>query len=201
MNELLRGLYDMHIHTAPDVVARKCSDLEAAQRMLAAGMRGGAIKSHYLDTAGRAQLLKEQFPTLHIVGGITLNRSVGGLNPCAAERSAQAGGKMLNDQGEIDIDNEAGLKTVEFLKSLLDAGIFTEDIVTESESVDKFAAGEVAFIVADLNKGNSAFTPAGIDWEYVFSLKGPAGYGARTATDSFAVNKKTVARGNDELAV
>ena len=95
MNELLRGLYDMHIHTAPDVVARKCSDLEAAQRMLAAGMRGGAIKSHYLDTAGRAQLLKEQFPTLHIVGGITLNRSVGGLNPCAAERSAQAGGKML----------------------------------------------------------------------------------------------------------
>ena len=113
----------------------------------------------------------------------------------------QAGGKMLNDQGEIDINNEAGLKTVEFLKSLLDAGIFTEDIVTESESVDKFAAGEVAFIVADLNKGNSAFTPAGIDWEYVFSLKGPAGYGARTATDSFAVNKKTVARGNDELAV
>jgi multiple sugar transport system substrate-binding protein len=85
----------------------------------------------------------------------------------------QAGGKMLNDQGEIDINNEAGLKTVEFLKSLLDAGIFTEDIVTESESVDKFAAGEVAYIVADLNKGNSAFTPAGIDWEYVFSLKGP----------------------------
>ena len=113
----------------------------------------------------------------------------------------QAGGKMLNDQGEIDINNEAGLKTVEFLKSLLDAGIFTEDIVTESESVDKFAAGEVAYIVADLNKGNSAFTPAGVEWEYVFSLKGPAGYGARTATDSFAVNKKTVARGNDELAV
>ena len=113
----------------------------------------------------------------------------------------QAGGKMLNDQGEIDIDNEAGLKTVEFLKKLKDEGIFTEDIVTESESVDKFAAGEVAFIVADLNKGNTTFTPAGVEWEYIFSLKGPAGYGARTATDSFAVNKKTLERGNDELAV
>lgn len=95
MNEQICGFYDLHIHTAPDVVPRKCSDLEAAKRMLDAGMRGGAIKSHYLDTAGRAMLLREQFPSLNIVGGITLNRSVGGLNPCAAERSAQAGGKML----------------------------------------------------------------------------------------------------------
>lgn len=95
MDELLRGVYDMHIHTAPDVVPRKCTDLEAAKRMLDAGMRGGAIKSHYLDTAGRAALLREQFPQLNIAGGITLNRSVGGLNPSAAERSAQAGGQML----------------------------------------------------------------------------------------------------------
>jgi hypothetical protein len=95
MNDLLRGVYDLHIHTAPDVVPRKCSDLEAAQRMLATGMSGGAIKCHYLDTAARAVLLHEQFPQLNIVGGITLNRSVGGLNPSAVERTAQAGGKML----------------------------------------------------------------------------------------------------------
>lgn len=94
-NLLLTGIYDMHIHTAPDVVPRRCGDLEAARRMLDAGMRGGVIKNHYLDTACRAELLKEQFPTLRFFGGITLNRSVGGLNPWAAERSAQAGGKML----------------------------------------------------------------------------------------------------------
>lgn len=63
--------------------------------MIAAGMGGGAIKCHYLDTAARARLLKEQFPQLNIVGGIVLNLSVGGLNPCAVERTAQAGGKML----------------------------------------------------------------------------------------------------------
>lgn len=95
MEKLLDGIYDLHIHTAPDVVPRKCTDLEAARRMLDAGMRGGVIKSHYLDTACRARLLREQFPMLNIVGGISLNRSVGGLNPWAAERSAQAGGKML----------------------------------------------------------------------------------------------------------
>ena len=95
MNEFLCGAYDLHIHTAPDVVARKCTDLELAARMRDVGMAGGAIKCHYLDTAGRAGLLRELYPDLAIVGGITLNRSVGGLNPHAAERSAQAGGRML----------------------------------------------------------------------------------------------------------
>ena len=112
----------------------------------------------------------------------------------------QAGGVMLDENGEISINNEAGLKTLEFIKSFADEGIFDETIVSEGESVDKFANNEVAFIVADLNKGNS-FTSSGVNWEYFFSLKGPAGYGARTATDSFGVSKKTLDRGNDELAV
>ena len=94
MSELLKGAYDLHVHTAPDVVPRKCSDIELAARMRAAGMAGGAVKSHYLDTAGRAGILRELYPDLNIVGGITLNRSVGGINPWAVERSAQAGGRF-----------------------------------------------------------------------------------------------------------
>ena len=56
---------------------------------------GCALKSHYFDTAARAGLLQEQFPQLRIVGGVVLNRSVGGVNPEAVERCAQAGGKMV----------------------------------------------------------------------------------------------------------
>ena len=95
MSDLLKGAYDLHVHTAPDVVPRKCSDIGLAERMRACGMAGGVIKSHYLDTAGRAGILNELYPDLKIVGGITLNRSVGGNNPAAVERSAQAGGRML----------------------------------------------------------------------------------------------------------
>ena len=95
MNDLLKGVYDLHVHTSPDVVPRKCSDLELAARLTDSGMAGCAIKSHYSDTAARAGLLQEQFPKLHIAGGVTLNRSVGGVNPDAVERSAQAGGKMV----------------------------------------------------------------------------------------------------------
>ena len=79
MSELLQGVYDLHMHTSPDIDARKCSDVELAARWRAAGMAGGAIKSHYLDTAGRARVLTELYPELDIAGGITLNRSVGGF--------------------------------------------------------------------------------------------------------------------------
>lgn len=81
LNHLLKGAYDMHIHTAPDVTPRKCDDLELARRLQAAGMAGCAIKSHYMDTSGRAALLQKLYPELTFAGGVTLNRSVGGRQP------------------------------------------------------------------------------------------------------------------------
>ena len=78
-----------------DAAPRKCDDLELARRLQAAGMAGCAIKSHYMDTSGRAALLQKLYPELTFAGGVTLNRSVGGVNPQAVERMAQMGGKML----------------------------------------------------------------------------------------------------------
>lgn len=49
MCELLNGAYDLHVHVAPDVVARKCTGLQLAKRLLKAGMKGCAIKNHYVD--------------------------------------------------------------------------------------------------------------------------------------------------------
>lgn len=118
---VLQGVYDLHIHTAPDVVSRKCSDRIVARRMRDAGMRGGAIKSHYFETAARAKLLAEEFPELKIVGGVTLNRSVGGLNPEIVKKVGAAGGKMLwfptmdaysfqkNKRGNEDFDTSSFL--------------------------------------------------------------------------------------------
>lgn len=95
MNDLLHGVIDLHFHTAPDVSPRKCSDLELAARLRAAGMAGCVIKNHFLDTAGRAAVLRELYPDLIFAGGIALNRSVGGINPQAVERTAQMGGRMV----------------------------------------------------------------------------------------------------------
>lgn len=95
MNQLLMGAYDLHVHTAPDAVERKCTDFELAHRCQAAGMAGIAIKSHWFETAARAKLLQLQFPKLKVAGGIALNRSVGGINPFAVEKAAQIGGQFV----------------------------------------------------------------------------------------------------------
>lgn len=95
MNECLHGAFDCHFHTAPDVTERKLTDLELAKDWLSAGMSGGVIKSHYSDTTGRAAMLRELYPELSVFGGLVLNRQAGGLNPEAARRMAEAGGRYL----------------------------------------------------------------------------------------------------------
>lgn len=95
MGTFPQGTYDLHQHAAPDVSPRKLDDYELATRLVAAGMKGVALKSHFTDSAARAVLLEKLFPQLHVFGGVVLNRSVGGLNPLAVEKSALTGGRMM----------------------------------------------------------------------------------------------------------
>lgn len=95
MKDYLRGAYEMHVHTSPDVSPRKCSDIELAKRLQAAGMGGAVIKCHYGDTAARAGVLNELFPEMHFAGGVTLNRAAGGINPAAVEASGKMGGRFV----------------------------------------------------------------------------------------------------------
>lgn len=95
MKELIQGAYDLHVHSAPDVMPRKMDDLEMAQRIVASGMAGYALKSHYFCTAERATLSRKICPGCDSIGTITLNGSVGGINPMAVEMAARAGAKLL----------------------------------------------------------------------------------------------------------
>ena len=95
MKDLVQGAYDLHVHPAPDVQQRKVTDLELSRRVAAAGMAGYAIKSHYLCTAERAYTVNAVCPECRAIGAITLNNSVGGLNPIAVEIAARAGAKIV----------------------------------------------------------------------------------------------------------
>ncbi|MBQ6972055.1 MAG: amidohydrolase [Synergistaceae bacterium] len=88
----MKNVIDMHVHTSPDVVARKLSDIELAERFRDAEFTGAVIKCHYSDTAPRAALLNERYKGMKFFGGITLNRQAGGINPQAVEASAKMGG-------------------------------------------------------------------------------------------------------------
>ena len=94
-HDLLKDAYDLHIHSGPDVMPRKFDDVDMAQRIIAAGMRGYVIKSHYFCTSERALLIRKMFPACNAIGSITLNSSVGGINPAAVEMAGRSGAKLV----------------------------------------------------------------------------------------------------------
>lgn len=110
MTELWSAAYDLHVHSAPDVVKRRFSDIELAKRYQAAGMKGYAIKNHQLCTAGRAALIREMFPGFSAIGTVTLNNAMGGLNPMAVEMAGRMGAKIcwfptVDSKNEYDFLN------------------------------------------------------------------------------------------------
>ncbi len=107
--ELVRGAVDYHVHIAPDFVDRRITDVALARRCLETGQAGFGLKSHYNPTAERAQVVAEAVEGVTVLGTITLNRSVGGLNPLAVEIAAREGARIVwfptvssvNEQGEV----------------------------------------------------------------------------------------------------
>ena len=95
MANFLEGAYDLHIHSAPDVLPRKMDDIELAQRFKAVGMEGFCLKSHYFCTSERASLINTLNPGFKAMGAVVLNSAVGGLNPAAVEMAALSGAKIV----------------------------------------------------------------------------------------------------------
>ena len=91
----LKGAYDLQIHVGPDVIARRIDDIDCAKEFLAHGMKGFVLKSHYIQTGERAQVVTKAVPGSHVFGAVTLNHSVGGLNPVAVELAGRTGCKVV----------------------------------------------------------------------------------------------------------
>src|SRR6266568_5559669 len=91
----LEGAYDLQVHVAPDVIARRVDDIDCAREFLAHGMKGFVLKSHYIQTGERAQVVTKAVPGSKVFGALTLNHSVGGLNPVAVELAGRTGCKIV----------------------------------------------------------------------------------------------------------
>lgn len=93
--ELVRGAYDLHVHSGPDLLPRSASDLELAYRCRELGLAGFAIKSHYIPSAPRAAVVRALVPEVTALGAVTLNTAIGGMNPVAVEVAARAGARIV----------------------------------------------------------------------------------------------------------
>ena len=109
--ESIQGAYDLQVHVAPDIIARRIDDLGLAKEFLGRGLKGFVLKSHYMSTAERAKVVTAAVPGIQAYGAITLNHSVGGLNPVAVDIAGRSGAKIVWFP-TVDAENEtAGLPT------------------------------------------------------------------------------------------
>jgi sugar phosphate isomerase/epimerase len=106
IQQCLHNAYDMHVHSAPDVMPRKADDFELARRARAVGMGGFVLKSHHVPTADRATLVNQIVAGVTVYGSITLNNFVGGLNPQAVDIAGRLGAKVVW-LPTVDAANEA----------------------------------------------------------------------------------------------
>ena len=157
--ELVRGGVDYHVHIAPDFVARRITDVQLARRCLETGQAGFGLKSHYSSTAERAQVVAEAVPGVTVLGAITLNRSIGGLNPLAVEIAAREGARIVwfptvssvNEQHEVLAADPEGKVPVwvRFELSLREAGLACEPVpVVDEQGALLPEAHEVLEVVA-----------------------------------------------------
>lgn len=91
----LDGAYDLHVHPAPDVMERSGDDVQFAQMAKESGMKGFAIKSHYVPTADRAYYVNKLVPGMNVIGTLTLNNAIGGLNAQAVDIAGRAGARLV----------------------------------------------------------------------------------------------------------
>ena len=92
---LVVGAFDLHVHIEPDVPPRRIDDVSLARRCVEVGLAGFALKSHYTSTAERAQVVSGVVPGVRVLGAITLNRAVGGMNALAVEIAAREGARIV----------------------------------------------------------------------------------------------------------
>lgn len=92
---LVAGAYDTHVHVAPDVMARRIDDVDLAYRCAEVGLAGFVLKSHYVTTAERAAVVRKVVPDVDVLGAITLNGAMGGINPVAVEVAGRLGARIV----------------------------------------------------------------------------------------------------------
>ncbi|MBI2856816.1 MAG: cytosolic protein, partial [Chloroflexi bacterium] len=147
---LVRGSVDMHVHHGPDVHIPRCVDAaQAALQADKAGMRAIVLKSHDYPTTPLAQVVNRRVHQLTVFGSLTLDYSVGGLNPQAVETSALLGARVLwmptfssaNDREKLGFRGE-GIRIVDGEGQVLPVVRQILDIIKKHDMV--LATGHVS---------------------------------------------------------
>lgn len=95
IKSLMTGAIDLHIHASFESTPRRQNMVEVARDAVAAGMRAVVFKSKDTCTVDSASLAGSLVDGIGVYGGVTLDHSVGGLNPMAVYSALDMGGKIV----------------------------------------------------------------------------------------------------------
>ena len=112
MAQTLDGAIDMHIHSGPDGSPRLIDALDLTRLAKSKGMRALVLKNHHESTAAQAYLVRKVVPGIEVFGGISLDLSVGGVNPAAVDWMAHMEGGYGKVVWLPTNDSEANVKRV-----------------------------------------------------------------------------------------
>jgi len=93
LDHLLKDAIDMHMHPGPGAMCR-LDAIDAARQAQQAGMRAIVLKSHPGGVAV-ANMVSQMVPGIKVLGSVTLNFEVGGLNHYAVSSAAMAGARVV----------------------------------------------------------------------------------------------------------
>ncbi|SEI04422.1 hypothetical protein SAMN05192559_10874 [Halobacillus karajensis] len=92
---LLKGAYELHVHSSPSAFPRKQTDWELVEEAKEAGMKGLVIKAHEGATYDRAALIRQQMPDMNVYGGLVCNLFTGGLSSHSVDMALRMGAKVI----------------------------------------------------------------------------------------------------------
>jgi len=108
--QTLTGAIDMHAHAHPDGTPRSIDAIDLAKLGKSRGMRAIVLKNHYEPTASLAYIVRKEVPGIEIFGGISLDLTVGGINPAAVEWMTKVQGGYGRVVWFPTFDSEAQVK-------------------------------------------------------------------------------------------
>lgn len=79
------------------------------------------------------------------------------------------GGQIVDEEGNLCLDSEAGVKTVEYIRGLLDQGYLSPTCTSNDNVLEPFKNGEVAMVYI---ASSNALRVSEVNWDYSAVVKG-----------------------------
>ena len=98
-----------------------------------------------------------------------------------------AGGEIVDKDGNLTIDTEAGLEATEFLQGLREDGILPDSCTSNDDTVEAFKNGSGALVMI---ASSNLLKCDGVNWDFVPVLKGPKDAQTFVAADSLVMFEK-----------